>query len=302
MAGVSLAGGVDEASKLVAILESRTLAESVISRENLFPVLYEEINENANMEDAVRRLKQNVVILDDKRSKTIQISGVFLRPEDATRVVNAFVDELQGFINSNSLTVAKRNRVFIKQQLEQNKRELLEAGKELNEFYKKNRISNVDAKVDVSIAVPDLNEEHVMDNGRDELAYLSTRNVDNIATDIDNLARRKKNLEEKIESAKSVKNIPQQVYLNYLIMRRELLAKVSALLTSQYEMAKIEENKEDLAFQVIDRAVVPIQRYSPKRGRFCITIFFVALSFAIFSAFFREYLQKIKSAAHYNRS
>ena len=59
-------------------------------------------------------------------------------------------------------------------------------------------------------------------------------------------------------------------------------------------MAKIDESKEDLNFQVIDWARVPVRKFKPKRSQIVMTAFVMSLFLAVFYAFFREYLQKMK--------
>jgi uncharacterized protein involved in exopolysaccharide biosynthesis len=335
MAGISLQGGAGDAEKIMAILKSRTLAENVINSENLMPVLFEkqidaktgklktnDPKKTPNMEMAVKKLKAAVTIMDDKKNKTIKIAGVFRNPQLSARIVNAYLAELQKFISSNAFTMAKRNRIFIEGQLEENKSELLEAGKEINEFYTGKKISSTDARVDVPIA----NREPSTVNREMNIASTSETVYDPRVTSHETLANpfigiadagtpdpaqgsrltahdnselsglisQKEDLEKKITEARTVKNVPQQVYLSYLMLRRELLAKVNALLTSQYEMAKIEESKEELSFQVIDKAVPPVLRFKPKRAQLCIMSFMAALFGAIFLAFFREYLQRMK--------
>jgi tyrosine-protein kinase Etk/Wzc len=282
-----------------------------------------------NMESAVKAMKVAVVVMDDKKQKTIKITGIFKTPQLAARVVNAYVDELQKFINENSFTTAKRNRIFIEGQLAQNKEELLGAGKEINEFYRGNRVSSADAKVDVAIGNTGLGtgdsglerpellarnsvepaeisdapnaELRASNSESDTAGHGSPLPADGVVAgvtgheaELNSLLSQKVDLEKKLAEANVVKNVPQQVYLTYLMLRRELLAKVNALLTTQYEMAKIEEAKEDLAFQVIDKAVPPVHKFAPKRAQICIMSFMAALFGAIFLAFFREYIRRVK--------
>jgi len=345
LAGVNLPGGAGDTEKLMAILKSRTLTENVINRESLMPILFEkawdakagkwksdEPKKQPTMEGAVKKMKTLVTVMDDKKAKTIKLSGEFKKSEIAARVVNAYIDELQKFINANAFTTAKRNRIFIEGQLEQNKMELLEAGKEINEFYLGKKISSSDARIDVPVASasgpgtrdpepgtrdpepgtrdpepgtrdPDRNpirtaglSSDLTDPGSrvpDPVPDPGSR-VPDPDSELSNLMVQKTDIEKRLAQAKVVKNVPQQVYLTYLMLRRELLAKVNALLTSQYEMAKIEESKEDLAFQVIDKAVPPFKKYKPKRAQICIMSFMAALFGAVFLAFFREYINRMK--------
>ncbi|MFH1829580.1 MAG: hypothetical protein ABH871_02220, partial [Pseudomonadota bacterium] len=304
LAGVSLPGGAGDTEKILAVLKSRTLAENVINSQQLMPILFEKAwdakaekwktddpKKQPNMESAIKIMKGAVLVVDDKKAKTIRITGKFKDPKLAARVVNAYVDELQNFIASNAFTTAKRNRIFIEEQLAQNKQELLEAGKEINAFYKTKSISSVEANLDVNVG-----EVYYKDTPLDEKTKLAALDTGGDAA-IKNLLSEKAQVESKIAEVKTVKDVPQQVYLTYLMLRRELLAKVNALLTTQYEMAKIEESKEDLAFQVIDEAVPPVMRAFPKRAQICIMSFMAALFAAIFLAFFREYVMKMQEMA-----
>lgn len=323
LVGANLPGGAGEAEKFMAILKSRTLTENVISRENLMPVLferawdaekgrwkYDDPKKKPSMEQAVFIMKGAVTPMNDKKAKTIKISSEFKDPQLAARVVNAYVEELQRFINDNAFTTGKRNRIFIEGQLEENKRELLEAGKEINEFYKGGRVSSSEADVDVLIRKnagsasashgadevenPMLAMNDSMAIGTDSVASPSM--METTSVNLEGILSQKADIDRKIAEAQTVKNVPQQVYLTYLMLRRELLAKVNALLTTQYELAKIEESKEDLAFQVIDKAVPPKERYKPKRTQICVMSFMAALFFAVFLAFFRDYLARMKAS------
>lgn len=332
LAGIRLPDGAGDTERFMAILRSRTLSEDVIKRENLIPILLAESwdvkrgmwksddpTKQPTMEDAVGVLKGIVGVVDDKKNRTIKITGDFKDPRIAAWLVNVYVDELQRFLNTNTLTMAKRNRLFIEEQLEENKQELLEAGKEINDFYRTKQISSAEAKVDVPITKkersPENKDQGITTNERAGGPPLLVQNesettaVDGVVRadvsqpavmdegDLPKAMTQKEELEKKIADAKVVKNVPQQVYLTYLMLRRELLAKVNAMLTSQYEMAKIEESREDLAFQVIDKAVPPEKKFKPKRSRICITAFIASLLGAIILAFCLDYLARMKAQA-----
>ena len=292
MAGVGIGmGAMDDATKLKIILNSRTLTENVIKSQNLMPVLFpdawnqstntwksKKTENQPNMEDAVIRMQDaNIVVMDDKKDQTIEVSAKFRDPDLASRVANAYLDELQSFIDNNAFTTEKRNRIFLEGQLNNMKQMFLEAGKEISEFYKGGRVSTSDAVLDVPIQAPvTIHQSPITDS------------------EVSNLMAKKDDIEKKIAQARVVKDVPQQVYMNYLMLRRELLGKLSGMLSTQLEMAKVEEAKKDLAFQIIDKAVPPVARFSPARGRICIMSFFAALFFAIFLAFFLEYIDRMK--------
>ncbi len=87
------------------------------------------------------------------------------------------------------------------------------------------------------------------------------------------------------------------VGLEYGRLKRDALIqqKVFELLTQQFEMAKIEEAKDDLAFQIIDPAVAPEKRSRPKRTLNVMITGLASLFLGVFLAFFLEYLDRQRS-------
>lgn len=303
-------GGGSSSLQLLAIFKSKTLAEKMIEKYDLMKVFFPKAesgkrkaeSENHDeltaipsplspspkgptMEDAVNGLFSQITFSEDKKAMMISVNAEMEDPQLAARLVNGYIEELANYLKSNAFTVAKRNRIFIEEQLERNKTELLESGKELTAFYSSNKISNITPTVDVNVA---------MGSGKMEV-------------ESGKLEKEVESLKLKVESAKNlvngrafveskvVKDVPQQVYLQYLTLRRDLLGQVNSLLTQQYEMAKIDEMKEDLNFQVIDWARVPTRKCKPKRAQIVMTAFVLSLFSAVFYAFFREYLEKMKS-------
>jgi len=286
-----LTGGSSNSIQIMAILKSRTLAEKIIEKDNLLPVLFSKKwdaeekkwkGDAPTMEEAVNKLRQDVSFVEDKKDQTILLSAEFRDPNLTADVVNDFIKELALHINQNTFTMAKKNRIFIEGQLERNKMELLSAGKELTSFYSANKVSNAVPTVDVDVAV-----KKAVDSSADNAGQGDDR--------LDELQRQLEDVNRQLTDT-VVKQVPQQVYLQYLTLRQDLLGKVNVLLTQQYEMAKIEESKEDLTFQVIDWAEVPIKRFKPQRSRIVVTAFVMSGLIAVFFVFFREYIAKLKGS------
>lgn len=282
LAGID-AGGRTPSQQFIALLRTRTLAEEIMDKLDLMPILLgaknkdEELKwKDTKMGAAVAALRGHVSFMDNMKNGTITISTEFKDPKISTDVANGYVEGLQELISKNSFTVTKRNRIFIEGQLAQNKRELLEAGKELNEFYKSGKVSSVKSTIDVSV------ESNQISNTDQAI-------ISDVHEQVEMLRKNKEDIESKI-----VKGVPQQVYLQYLTLRRNLLTQINTLLTQQCEIAKIEEAKDELAFQVIDPARVPEKRSKPKRKQMVMMVFVSSLFLSVFTAFFMEYLEKIK--------
>jgi uncharacterized protein involved in exopolysaccharide biosynthesis len=67
------------------------------------------------------------------------------------------------------------------------------------------------------------------------------------------------------------------------------------ILVPQYEMAKLEEAKEDISFQVIDKAVPPIQKFKPRIAINLLLSGTLAIFLGIFLTFFLQYLERVKT-------
>lgn len=291
------AGG--SVQQLMALLNTRTLTEKVIKDGNLLPILFpnEKSRPSYIDEGAVKALFGCMKFVDDRKGGTITISAQFKDPTVSAKLANLYVSTLQKLLNENAYTASKRNRIFIGEQLSTNKRDILELGKELSEFYKGNKISGVESYVDVPVVESKfrwrkqhgesaLGKEHGLELGQE--------------LDLEKIQNKKAELESSLRSTSDatggealdgrpivtdggvVNKVPQQVYLQYLTVRRGLLTQINALLTQQYEMARIDEMKDDLAFQVIDSAWVPERRSGPKRTKMVVLVFILSTLFSSF--------------------
>lgn len=292
-----LEGMSSPSSQIIAVLRSRTLAEKMIEKYGLMPILYSDLwDENKKtwnvsgskiplMEDAVKTLFLMLTFTDSKKEQLIIVTAESKNPKFAADLINSYIKELASFIQEKTLTAAKRNRIFLERQLERNKVELLQSGIELSNFYSKNKVSNQAAvDVDVSIA-PYVQEETPL--GLSEAANSKVQALIGEVQSVNN----------KIQQAQIVKNVPQQIYFQYLTLRRDLLAQVNTLLTQQYEIAKTDEAKENLNFQVIDWAKAPVRKYKPKRKQIVITAFLISIFLGFFTATLKESLTRPKRPA-----
>ena len=66
-------------------------------------------------------------------------------------------------------------------------------------------------------------------------------------------------------------------------------------LSTEYELAKIEEAKSMATIQILDKAVVPEVKCKPKRRQMVMLSGIVALFLAVFAAFAREYFAKVNA-------
>jgi capsule polysaccharide export protein KpsE/RkpR len=75
----------------------------------------------------------------------------------------------------------------------------------------------------------------------------------------------------------------------------EFHGKMLEILVPQYEMAKMEEAKEDISFQVIDKAVPPIYKFKPAIKKNVLLSGILSIFLGVFLSFFLQYLERVKA-------
>lgn len=292
-------GGQTTADRLVALLNTRTMAERMVRRFDLMKIYFKDMwdsernewkvedpSEMPSMESAVNNFRGNMEIEDDQLPGIIQVYMLSDDPKLATDLANGVIEELTKFINESELTLAKKKRLFIEKQLMKNERDLLLAGKEFTEFYQQKRISASLPQIDVNISVDDDSDSQM---GQPLIAAEDA----GIKQHLQSLEARRKKIDAKLAELKIVRGVPQQVYLEYMTLKRGILSELSALLHQQYEMARIDETREEISFQVIDEARVPEKKCKPKRRKIVIIAFFISFLLSVFCVFLKENMASI---------
>lgn len=286
--------GNNKNREFVNILKSRTLVQAIIMKYNLMPVLFEDqwdaekqefkykfpkmFNPLPVIEDGVAKFNNKIASVEsEKKTGLIKITVTMKDPVLSSTVANGMMLQLQEFINNNALTVEKRNRIFIEKELVESGKRILEAGKALNQFYSKYNISSVIPETTVEIG----SYEELPKSEKDLMDKLFGSGM----------AGREEPL---IKEMAKISKVPGNVYLSYLTLNRQLLTRAHALLTQQYELAKIEEAKEDMGFEIIDPARVMIRPSSPKLF-LNLAVGLVGGAILAFSiAFLQEYIHRLK--------
>jgi uncharacterized protein involved in exopolysaccharide biosynthesis len=161
LTGISL-GESTPAEKLVAVLQSRTVTESIISRLNLLPELFPPLSfpisllpflrPQPTLESGVRKMQLDVTeIAVDTKSNLISIAVEHRKPERAAQIANAYIEELDKFMNANALTLAKKKRILIEQQIADAKEKMRSAEDKLRGYQEDKRLLAPDLQAEAAI-------------------------------------------------------------------------------------------------------------------------------------------------------
>jgi tyrosine-protein kinase Etk/Wzc len=282
----------------MGLLRSRTVLDRVIERFNLMKVY-----DTKYHEDAERKLLKALKLQDDKKSGIITVGVEDRNPERSAEMTNAFVEELKKLKGGLAVTEAAQRRLFFEDQMKTAKGELMTAEDSMKAFQEKT--GAIEIKDQAKAVIESIAQLRAKAAAKEvELrvmkTYATAQNPDLQRTEeeLDGLRNQLGRLEMRGGKGGDDPLIPTgnmpSAATDYARKLRDLkyYETLYDLLAKQYEVAKIDEARDAAVIQVVDRAVVPEKKVSPKRMLMiaiaAITAFFIAL----LSAFFLEYIEK----------
>jgi uncharacterized protein involved in exopolysaccharide biosynthesis len=292
-------GGNSTSDVYIGILKSRTVADNIIKKFNLKD--YYEIEYMAVMYEKLADISSFDV---DNKSQIISIMVEDHDPQRAADMANSYVEALDYMNRSVNITEGQRKRAFLEERLQTVKEDLIRSEINLKVFQEKYKLISINEQAKVTIeGAASLKAQIIA--AQTELEVLK-----NFGTQKQNEALKlqaginelQKQL-SKIESGGDenafyipFNELPELgMQLARLTREFKIQENVFELLTSQYELAKIEEAKDVNTIQLLDKAVPPDKKAKPKRGLIVILCTFAAFFIAVFTAFFLEFVEKIKN-------
>jgi uncharacterized protein involved in exopolysaccharide biosynthesis len=308
------------------MMRSRTAEDSLIRRFDLLRVYGDR-----KMSDARADLEDASKILIAKEG-FIAISITDTDRSRAPQIANAYVDELRRLTQSLAVTEAGQRRIFFERQLELAKDKLAGAEQALKETEQKTGVIQLDGQAKAIIeAVVKLrgamaakevqlhamrlfsteqNPELMMGEQqlagmREQLALLEKRSGGHgktgTASSPGSSADSSPESSEETSAETSdvqvpVGNVPE-AGLQYVRKLRDVkyAEVIFELLAKQYEAAKLDEARTAAVIQVLDPAIEPDRRSSPRRGLIVVLAALLAFFASVFYVFSAEALSRIRS-------
>ncbi len=296
--------GLKNPSELyVTMLTSRTVADTLIDRFDLKAAY-----RVRNMTDARQRLAEASEIATG-RDGVITISVDDRDPKRAADLANAYVDELTSLTRTLAMTEAGQRRLFFEQRLQQESADLANAEQDLQRTQEKTGILQLDsqAKAVIESAATlraQIAAKEVQLTAME--AFATAQNPDRVLAEQE-LAALKAQLaamqRSKGTDELGVKmgNVPSGG-LEYVRKMRELKyhESVFELLAKQYEAAKVDEGRNPVVIQVLDKAVKPETKSRPKRASLIMVALLIGCFLSILWAFLLEAREQMLSDAALN--
>ena len=304
ISGISLTAQ-DPSTKIMAVLESRTIKERVIKKLNLVDELLEEIPEDIDpVYVAAGVLKDMVSISQKKKTGVITIGVEYKDPIIAQKIANAYIEELQEILNEKSFTLAKANRVFLEQQLKDTEEELKRTLAKLTEFQRQEKVIIPEEQVKGSFKLySELMSQKIalQIELRRLRSVLSEENpqIKYIKEQIRAIDKQLSSIERKGEGMSALPGLEQAPekmaeFQKVFVKVKNLQTKYESLL-KLYEQAKIEEQRDNIFVEVIDPPYLPNKPVKPKKKQNIAIAFVLSLFMGISIAFAMEKLPDLKT-------
>src|SRR5713101_344181 len=282
----------------VAMLRSRTVADDLIDRFSLMSVYHKKLRV-----DARKKLEDRSLIIAAKDG-VISVSVDDRDPRRAAEMANAYAEELEKLTKILAVSEAAKRRLFFEREVKMASDDLANAEVALKQTQEKTGLILLDSQSRAMIesltslrarvaaqevlvqemrtfATPEnpelIREEKALEALRDQLNRLEGGRGKRLFADV------------------PIENVPS-AGLEYVRKYRDVKYREALfeLLAKQYEAAKIDEARDSLIVQVLDKAVPPERKSGPLRALIVLGSTFLALLVAVLIAFFMEGLEQAK--------
>ena len=289
------------ADVFVAMLKSRTVEDALVNRFDLRKVY------NVKRYQDARKILEKRSEIDPEKEGLISIEVSDHDPRRAADLANAWVEELHKLNQGLALTEASQRRVFFEQKLAVEREELAAAELALRQVEQKTGVLQPDAQTRALIAgVADLRAQiaarQVQLQSMRTYATENNPDVKRVQRELAELqAQYAKLSQTRLGSAEAPEGsveVPTgrvaSANLEYLRVARDLRYNESLydFLARQLEAARIDEAKNAVLVQVVDRAVVPERKSGPRRLLIIAIATLLAFLLACFWVLMREVFRR----------
>jgi uncharacterized protein involved in exopolysaccharide biosynthesis len=253
--------------------------------------------------DARHRLENRTEVTTEKGG-TISISVQDRDPQRAAELANSYVNELEKLTKTLNVTEAGKRRLFFEREVKMENDNLADAEVALKETQEKTGLILLDSQSKAMIeSVSSLRASIAAQEVKVQAMrfFATTENPDLVLAEQE-LATMRAQLDrlERGNGKRSIADVPMEnvptAGLEYIRKLRDVKyhEAVFALLARQFEAAKIDEARDALIVQQLDKAVRPEKHSWPKRGLLVLGVGILALVAAIAAALWMEEIQQAK--------
>lgn len=254
----------------VAMLKSRTVEDAMIQRYGLMQEY-----EKKYLSDTRKAFEKYTNVDGSGKDGLLHISVEDRDPRRAAELANGYVDQFRKLSEHLAISEASQRRLFFQQQLEQAKDKLANSEEALKETEQKTGLIQLDSQARALIESAaslraEITAKEVQIEGMQTYATGQNAQLIQAQRELDELRAQLAKLGGSEESSGLIvpKGKVPEAGLEYMRKLRDVqyYQTIFEILAKQFEVAKLDEAKEGALIQVVDPAIPPDKRSSPRRG------------------------------------
>jgi uncharacterized protein involved in exopolysaccharide biosynthesis len=247
--------------------------------------------------DCRQSLSQHARIVSDKKSSLMSIEVDDVDPVFAANMANTFVEELSILLGRLAVTEAQQRRLYFENQIKKTQDDLSLAETQFRNAQHRSglQLPTVEAETGVKAIAEMHGQIAAREIQLQALKSYATKENNDVKKLVTELAAMKMHL-LKLERGSLDTSNPQSIQQEAIQSYRNMKVQESMLeaFAKQYELAKVDESKEDPLVQVVDPATPPERRSSPKRIQLVVIS---ALSGFVFSTLLAFLINMLRNTA-----
>ena len=247
--------------------------------------------------DCRQSLSQHARIVSDKKSSLMSIEVDDVDPVFAANMANTFVEELSILLGRLAVTEAQQRRLYFENQIKKTQDDLSLAETLFRNAQHRSglQLPTVEAETGVKAIAEMHGQIAAREIQLQALKSYATQENNDVKKLVTELAAMKMHL-LKLERGSLDTSNPQSIQQEAIQSYRNMKVQESMLeaFAKQYELAKVDESKEDPLVQVVDPATPPERRSSPKRIQLVVIS---ALSGFVFSTLLAFLINMLRNTA-----
>jgi uncharacterized protein involved in exopolysaccharide biosynthesis len=285
----------------VGMLTSRTVEDAMVRHFDLMSEYH-----NKNLSDARKAFEKHATVDGSDKDGQIHITIEDRDPQRAAQLANGYVDQFRGFSQHMAITEASQRRLFFEQELELAKNKLADAEEAMKQTEQSTGLIEVNSQAralieSAAVLRAQIATKEVQIQGMETYATGENAQLALAQRELNALRGQLAKLGGSEDSGSAGFIVPKgmvpEASLEYVRKMRDLkyYETIFDILARQYEAAKLDEAKQGAVIQVVDSAIAPDKRSSPKRALIVIVTTIFGFMFALFAALFLAYYERLKS-------
>lgn len=285
----------------VAMFKSRTVEDAMVEHFGLM----REYN-SRYISDARKSFDHNATVEATGKDGLIHISVEDRDPRRAADLANGYVDQFRSLSKKLAITEAGQRVLFFKQQLDEAKDNLASAEEALKETEQRTGLIQLDSQARALIESgaalrAEIAATEVQIQGMQTYATGQNAQLVQAQRELDSMRGQLAKLGGSEDSASGGIIVPKgrvpAASLEYVRKVRDVkyCETIFDIIARQFEVAKLDEAKQGALIQVVDAAIPPEVRTSPKRGIIVILATLVGMIIGILVALLQTALRRMKN-------